>query len=82
MQYVDALERPWDGHPPQRTMENSVRQAGNVVDSFVVNGPLPDGPVLLVDDLAQSGWTLTAAAEALRPRARDRSFRSCCGARP
>ena len=66
MQFVDALERPWDGHPPQRTMENSVRQAGNVVDSFVVNGPLPDGPVLLVDDLAQSGWTLTAAAEALR----------------
>jgi ATP-dependent DNA helicase RecQ len=29
-------------------------------------GPLPDGPILLVDDLADSRWTLTVAARALR----------------
>ena len=71
MELVDALDRPWDGHPPQRSMENSVRQAGNVVDSFTVSGPLPSGPALVVDDLSQSGWTLTAVAEALRTAGAD-----------
>jgi ATP-dependent DNA helicase RecQ len=27
---------------------------------------VPDGPVLLVDDTVQSGWTMTVVAEALR----------------
>ncbi len=66
MQFVAALDRTWDGHPAQQSMENSVRQAGNVVDTFSVGADLPSGPVLLVDDVARSGWTLTAAAEALR----------------
>ena len=66
MQLVPALSRTWDGHPRQRSMENSTRQAGNVVDTFAVASVLPDGPVLLIDDTSHSGWTLTAAAEALR----------------
>ena len=28
--------------------------------------PLPEGPVLLVDDVARTGWTLTVAAALLR----------------
>jgi ATP-dependent DNA helicase RecQ len=66
MELVTHLRRTWDGHPQQRFMENSARQAGNVVDSFVLDGPVPGGPVLLVDDIARSGWTLTAVAEVLR----------------
>jgi len=66
MQLFTGLARTWDGHPQQRFMENSVRQAGNVVDSFTLDGPVPPGAVLLVDDLARSGWTLTAVAELLR----------------
>ncbi len=66
MQLVTGLTRTWDGHPQQRFMENSVRQAGNVVDTFQIEEPVPTGPVLLIDDVARSGWTLTAVAELLR----------------
>jgi len=51
---------------PQRTAANSAQQLANVCGAFSVTGPLPDGPVLLVDDTVQSGWTLTVAAAALR----------------
>jgi ATP-dependent DNA helicase RecQ len=48
-------------------MANSWRQCANVVDAFTANASeLPPGPVLLVDDTWSSGWTMTAAAEALR----------------
>ena len=51
----------------QKSMENSVQQARNVDGSLAVSlKPLPDGPVLLVDDLADSRWTLTVAAWLLR----------------
>ena len=64
MELVDCLERA-EGLPAQRAMQNSVRQAGNVVDTFTVSGAVPGGPVLVVDDTSQSGWTLTAVAEVL-----------------
>ncbi|MEO5679639.1 MAG: DEAD/DEAH box helicase, partial [Acidimicrobiales bacterium] len=51
---------------PQRVAVNSAQQLANVRESFAVEGPLPDGPALLVDDTVQSGWTLTVAAAALR----------------
>jgi ATP-dependent DNA helicase RecQ len=51
---------------PQKEMENSAQQARNVVGAFAVVGPLPDGPVLLVDDIVDSGWTLTAVGTMLR----------------
>jgi ATP-dependent DNA helicase RecQ len=31
-----------------------------------VTEPLPDAPVLVVDDLVDSGWTLTVVADVLR----------------
>ncbi|MEX1263084.1 MAG: RecQ family ATP-dependent DNA helicase [Actinomycetota bacterium] len=56
---------------PQAAMQNSAQQVRNVWDAFeVLAGPtagvVPDGPVLLVDDLADSKWTLTVVARALR----------------
>ena len=54
---------------PQATMRNSAQQVRNVWDAFAVaDGPsaVPDGPVLLVDDLADSKWTITVVARALR----------------
>ena len=51
---------------PQAAMQNSAQQVRNVWDAFEVAGAVPDGPVLLVDDLADSKWTLTAVARALR----------------
>ena len=48
-------------------MANSTQQARNVDGSLVVSvTPLPRGPVLLVDDMVDSRWTLTVAAWLLR----------------
>ena len=44
---------------PQKTKENSFQQYSNVKGAFTINGPLPDGPVILVDDMVDSRWTLT-----------------------
>jgi len=52
--------------PEQKTMQNSTMQARNVVGSLGVEASLPDGPVLLVDDIIDSGWTLTMAGYMLR----------------
>ncbi len=51
---------------PQSEMRNSATQVGNVVDAFRVGG-LPDTrPVLLIDDLVDSRWTITVVARQLR----------------
>jgi ATP-dependent DNA helicase RecQ len=50
---------------PQKEMENSAQQYRNVQRAFAVNDP-PYGAVLLVDDIVDSGWTLTVLGAALR----------------
>jgi ATP-dependent DNA helicase RecQ len=56
-----------DARPEQKTMANSTQQARNIDGSLVVVGePLPHGPVLLVDDMVDSRWTLTVATWLLR----------------
>lgn len=58
-----------DNRPEQKTMANSAQQARNVDGSLaLVDAPLPPGPVLLVDDMVDSRWTLTVAAWLLRSR--------------
>jgi ATP-dependent DNA helicase RecQ len=49
-------------------MENSVQQLGNVARklSTAAGARVPPGPVLLVDDLVDSGWTVTYAGWLLR----------------
>ena len=47
-------------------MENSFQQLRNVDGAFVITEPLADEPVLVVDDLVDSGWTLAVVADALR----------------
>jgi ATP-dependent DNA helicase RecQ len=51
--------------PPQKEMENSSQQVRNVVGIFAIAGPVPSRPVLLIDDVWDSGWTITVAGEAL-----------------
>lgn len=60
--YIRALCKTGE-RPPQKAMANSVQQAENVagaigVERDVVRG----GPVLLLDDMVDSRWTMTAAA--------------------
>jgi len=55
------------GRPEQKTMANSTQQARNIDGSLAIrNGTIPNGPVLLVDDMVDSRWTLTVAAWLLR----------------
>ena len=73
---ADALGLPFSvvltktgGRPEQKTMENSDRQARNVVGSLAVaEDAILTGPVLLVDDVVDSRWTFTVAAWELRRR--------------
>lgn len=56
-----------DARPEQKTMANSTQQARNIDGSLALNGqPIPPGPVLLVDDMVDSRWTLTVSAWLLR----------------
>ncbi len=53
--------------PEQKTMANSTQQARNIDGSLaLIAQPLLAGPVLLVDDMVDSRWTMTVAAWLLR----------------
>jgi ATP-dependent DNA helicase RecQ len=55
------------GGPPQSSMANSATQAGNARSKLgVVAAGVRHEPVLLVDDLVDSRWTLTVAGALLR----------------
>ena len=65
--------QPADDRPAGSRGGNSAYRLAAVWDSFVVTPEIKDGvnrlgeaPVLLVDDLADSRWTLTVAARVLR----------------
>jgi ATP-dependent DNA helicase RecQ len=52
---------------PQKLMENSAQQLRNVLEAFEIVGEVPPGePVLLVDDVSDSRWTLTVIGRSLR----------------
>ncbi|MTW22440.1 DEAD/DEAH box helicase [Allochromatium palmeri] len=56
-----------DARPEQKTMANSTQQARNIDGSLALNGqPIPPSPVLLIDDMVDSRWTLTVSAWLLR----------------
>jgi ATP-dependent DNA helicase RecQ len=53
--------------PAQKGMENSHQQLRNVIGAFEVDASeLQTGPVLLVDDVVDSRWSLTECARLLR----------------
>jgi ATP-dependent DNA helicase RecQ len=60
-----VLERTRDD-PPQLEMANSAHQCRNVHGAFTITGPVPAGGVVLVDDTADSKWTLTVVGARLR----------------
>ncbi len=50
----------------QETTGNSTAAARGALAALAVTGSVPAGPVLLLDDRTDSGWTLTVAAALLR----------------
>ncbi len=63
--FAPVVTRAIDG-PRQREMNNSAQQYENVQRAFTIPGDVPEGPVLLIDDLVDSGWTMTVVASQLR----------------
>jgi ATP-dependent DNA helicase RecQ len=59
--FLPVLEKT-DDRPAQKDMANSSQQARNVDGALAVRGQVPTGPVLLIDDMVDSQWTLTVAA--------------------
>jgi ATP-dependent DNA helicase RecQ len=63
----DAVLEKTENRPEQKNMENGTQQARNIDGSLAVSvKPLRTAPVLLLDDMVDSRWTLTVAAWLLR----------------
>jgi ATP-dependent DNA helicase RecQ len=62
---VDAVEKVLDNQP-QKLQQNRFHQCHNLDGVFEVVAGIPAGPVLLVDDIVDSGWTMTVLAALLR----------------
>ena len=66
LRYLGEL-RPVDGGPSGQPGGNSAFRLAGLWERFTADGlDVPHGPVLLVDDQADSRWTLAIAARALR----------------
>lgn len=51
---------------PQKGQQNRFQQCQNLDGVFAVEGDVPAGAVLLLDDVVDSGWTLTIIAALLK----------------
>ena len=51
---------------PQKAQQNGFHQCRNLDGVFGLDGTVPQGPVLLLDDVVDSRWTLTVIAALLR----------------
>ena len=65
LSYKNVIEKTRET-APQKTMQNSHRQYRNVRGAFRICGAVPPGPVLLVDAVVDSRWTLTTVGGQLR----------------
>ncbi|MCU7960473.1 MAG: RecQ family ATP-dependent DNA helicase [gamma proteobacterium symbiont of Bathyaustriella thionipta] len=63
--FVDAIHKVIDNEP-QKNQQNRFHQCRNLDGVFEVSEEIPNTPVLLVDDVIDSGWTVTVLAALLR----------------
>jgi len=63
--YLNILEQP-EEIQPQHELANSYQKRWNIDGSIETNGPVMSKPVLLIDDIVNSRWTLTEASIVLR----------------
>ncbi|MGL5289417.1 MAG: RecQ family ATP-dependent DNA helicase [Aeromonas sp.] len=63
--FVDAINKVKDNQP-QKVQQNRFHQCRNLDGAFEVSQRYPGQPVLLVDDVVDSGWTLTVIAALLQ----------------
>lgn len=63
--FHSAVSKVRNNHP-QKMQQNRFHQCRNLDGVFAIATGIPTGPVLLVDDIVDSGWTLTVASALLR----------------
>ena len=64
--YRDDVLSVRNGSPPQKEMKNSAMQVRNAHGALALFSAPLSGPVILVDDIVDSRWTLTVAGNLLR----------------
>ena len=67
LEFVDAIQKVRDNEP-QKNQQNSFHQCRNLDGVFDISDEIPRTPVLLVDDIIDSGWTITVLAALLRQK--------------
>ena len=63
--FYDVIQKVRDC-PPQKQQENTFHQCRNLDGAFKVIGSVPASPVLLIDDVVDSRWTMTVLSALLR----------------
>jgi len=63
--FVDAVQKV-SLNQPQKLQQNRFHQCRNLDGAFAISEPIPNGPVLLIDDVVDSGWTFTVIAALLQ----------------
>jgi len=65
MPFVDAIRKARDNEP-QKNQQNRFHQCRNLDGAFEVSENVDSGPVFLVDDIVDSGWTMAVLTALLR----------------
>ena len=63
--FVEAIHKIVDNEP-QKNQQNRFHQCQNLDGVFELSRGIPETPVILVDDVIDSGWTVTVLAALLR----------------
>ncbi|MCY3554520.1 MAG: RecQ family ATP-dependent DNA helicase [Gemmatimonadetes bacterium] len=63
--FVDAIHKITDNEP-QKDQQNIFHQSKNLDGVFRISDQIPEGPAILVDDVIDSGWTMTVLTTLLR----------------
>ncbi len=64
LRFVSVVTKVSDNQP-EKLQQNRYHQCSNLDGVFAVAGNIPSEPVLLVDDMVDSGWTMTVVAALL-----------------
>lgn len=63
--FISAVKKI-TANQPQKAQQNRFHQCRNLDGIFTIQQPIPNGSVLLIDDIVDSGWTLTVIAALLQ----------------
>ena len=65
MPFVDAVQKV-SANQPQKLQQNRFHQCRNLDGAFGITQGIPNGPVLLIDDVVDSGWTFAVIVALLQ----------------